>query len=336
MKQRQSNLLAGLAALASLLVVLVVVGFVSRGAAGFGVAGGQTLRVQFESAPGVRAGTPVLVGGVPVGRVRDVRFAEPDSLTGGLLVELALSRGIQLRRGTAARAVAPALGGRAAVELLPGPADEPPLESGAPIHGQAASGLDALLPANLVWALERNVTRVGDAAAALSPVLSDMQRIVQPRSPSAVDMPGGPPGNLASVVARLDESLRRLNDLLGDDDARRRLHRALDDLGEASEQAAAALGDVRAIASAGRAGIGGFEQWLVRADTVLTDMDRRVGGSIDKLNRDLDLAADVLAHLAPAAAKIGRGEGTLGKLIHEDRLYEALMLSLRRASQPGP
>lgn len=336
MKERRTNLAAGLFVTVTLAVLAASALLFGGGAQWLPGRGSQTLTVSFDAAPGVRAGTPVLANGVSVGRVRVVRFSDEDSWFGGCVAELALDRPGKLRRGTLARATTPALGGRTVIELLPGPADEPPLEPGATLRGEVASGLASLLPPNVVWALERNTALVGEAAGAAAPLLADLQRIVEPRSPSAVDIAGGPGGNLASAITRLDDSLRRINELLGDGAARQRFHQTLDHLQAASGEAAGMMHDFRVLAEAGQKSIDKLDAAVSRFDAAVASADQRMQVSAEKLNRALDVAAELLTQLGPAAARIGRGEGTLGKLIYEDRVYEALLLSLMRTAPQRP
>lgn len=336
MKERRTNLAAGLFVTVTLAVLAVSALLFGGGARWLPGRGAQTVTVSFDAAPGVRAGTRVLANGVPVGRVRAVRFSDEDSWSGGCVAELALDRPGKLRRGTLARATTPALGGRTVIELLPGPADEPPLEPGATLRGEVASGLASLLPPNVVWALERNTALVGEAAGAAAPLLADLQRIVEPRSPSAVDIAGGPGGNLASAITRLDDSLRRINELLGDGAARQRFHQTLDHLQAASGEAAGMMHDFRVLAEAGQKSIDKLDAAVSRFDAAVASADQRMQVSAEKLNRALEVAAEVLTQLGPAAARIGRGEGTLGKLIYEDRVYEALLLSLMRTAPQRP
>lgn len=332
MRDPQRPVLAGILALAGLIGLAGVIVFVGHGGGWFW-AGGRMLDVRLDGAPGVRVGTPVTVGGVRIGHVRRLAFADPATLSGGFVVRCGVADEITLRRGTTARVVTAGLGGgQTALELIPGPADEPPLESGAAIHGEALSAAGSLVPPTLVWALERTADRVGLAADALTPTLTDVQRLVEPRTAVAVDS-GVASGNLASAVARLDAAVAGLAELLGTPEARRKLRESLDNLHAASSDGRALLADARVAFGAARTALAGAEQLMADSRLAVGTLNQNVSEATAKLNRSLDLAASVLGALDPLAARLARGEGTLGKLIADDRLYEGFVLMLRRLGE---
>jgi phospholipid/cholesterol/gamma-HCH transport system substrate-binding protein len=332
MKDRQRNLAAGVVAVLTLAVATVVLFWFGRDAGWFG-GGAYAIAARFDRAPGVRPGTPVTVGGISVGRVRRVNFVDPASLAGGVVAEIALDRGHLLRRGAAARVMSAGVGsGRMTIELDPGPTGEPALESGAAIRGDASGAAASILPPDLVWTLERSADKLSAAADALTPLLTDAQRIVEPRSPSAVDV-AGTAGNLSSAIARLDAAARGLNDVFGDEKTRGKLREGIDNLHTTSVESRKLIGDASAFFALAKTAAGHSDELIAETRAAVAKTSQRIEETTGKLNHDLDVLGGILTHLDPVAAKIGRGEGTLGRMAADDKLYETLLLSLRRMGE---
>lgn len=333
MRDRRSNLTAGALALLLIVGLGAMLAWIGRGAGWF-AGRPYVIAARFDQAPGIRQGTPVSVAGVPIGRVRHVAFADESSMSGGVVAELALDARRHVRRGAVARALpAGAASSRMVIELDPGPPGEPPLEPGATIRGESSGAAGSLLPPGLAWAIERSAERIGSAADALAPLVGDVQRLVEPRSPAAVDAGFGAGGNLASAVARLDAAARGLSDVLGDESARVRLREGIENLHAASRDSRRVIDDAAQFFAAARGAAARSDELIAETRSAVARAAQRIEETAAKLNRDLDLIGGILAHLEPVAAKVGRGEGTLGKMAADDRLYETLLLSLRRAGE---
>ncbi len=293
-----------------------------------------TLWIHFEHAAGIRPGTQVTVNGIPIGNVRRVEFFSPDDLTAGVKVEVAFNEGYRFHQGTRAYTLQPGLGmGRPPITLEPGPASAPELASGATIDGEIRGAVESLFPPEIVETITGSARQIGQAAEALTPVLNDLHALLQPRTPQQVDRPGGPPGNLSSAMARLDASLKHFNEVLGDPQVKSQLRELVANLHAASGDARVAVADLRNTAKR-------FDQ-LTRDATALVgetrtavrNADQNVTRVARKLEENLDTASGFLQQLHLASRKLNRGEGTLGRLLNDDKLYDAAVLTFGRLAE---
>lgn len=323
-----------LLSVAANLVLLVLV--LNRDSAWLSLKRTYPVKVRFDRAADVQAGTPVTVADIPIGRVRRVGFADPDALVGGVVAEVAVGRDHRLRRGARARVMETGGGSRPRIEIVPGPPEEALLESGATISGEVVSNLSTLLSPGLAGALDKSAVQVGDAADALTAILSDFHALVRPLTPAAVDRAGGPPGNLPSALARLDTTLKSLNASLADPTVQTEWKETLHNLHAMSADGRQVAASAKEAFAQARVVLAGSEKLIVRSEETVTNVDQRVDAVTQNLNRTLDLLTNLLKELNPMAARMNRGEGTLGKMIQDDQLHEALLLTLRRLAAEKP
>jgi phospholipid/cholesterol/gamma-HCH transport system substrate-binding protein len=326
---KKNHKVAWMGVLLGLLALVVVALFGYRGGWLFPTRT-YSIQVLFDQGAEIPAGSRVTVGGIPVGRVRGVNFADPDSLLGGVIAELAVRSDHKLRRGTRARVMENSGSGGPRLEILPGPRNEALLESGDMIKGEVFSSTSALLSPELSSTMEKSITQMGDAADTLRTVLADFHVLFQPTAPVAVDRIGGPAGNLASAALRLDAALSSVNAVLGDATTQTELKETLHNLHAISEDGKEFVASAREAFVRVRVFVEDSEKLVVRSHEVVTRVDQNIDSLMQNVNRTLDLAANLLREINVLAAKVGRGEGSLGKLIQDDKLHEAMLLTLRR------
>lgn len=317
--------LVGLAAFGVLIVLFGQTGFL------MGRADAYVINIRFQSATGIRPGTIVTAGGIPVGRVANVNFVDSADFNQGVNVQIAFDAGHRLHENSTATTTEPGLGeGRPPIVIHPGPADGPVLASGASIGGEISSAVESLVPKAIVSNFDKTATRIAEAAAALTPVLEDLHEVMRPRGAAEVDLPGGPPGNLSSAVARLDSALKHFNDVLGDPEIKSRMKASIDNLYAMTEDGKAVFADMKDTAREVREATVEAKALLERGATSIERIDGHVDRVARALTEDLDLASRFLTKLIAVVEKIDRGEGTIGRLFTDARLYEELVLTFRR------
>jgi phospholipid/cholesterol/gamma-HCH transport system substrate-binding protein len=321
--------LVGLGALGVLIVLFGQAGFLTAKADAY------TLEVQFERATGIRQGTIVTIGGIDVGRVRSVDFADHQRLDAGVSVVVAFDPpDLQLHEGTRAKTSEPGLGeGRPPIAIIPGDPGGAVLASGSRIPGEISSAVESLIPKEIVTNFDKTATQIGEAAAALTPVLRNLEKVLEPLEIEAVDQPGGPSGNLATAVARLDAAFKHFNDVLGDPEIKSKLRASIDNFHTMTEDGKVVLSDMKVAAD-------DFRDTAAEAKTLIEQTSGAVGrieGHIDDVARsltdDLEIASTGLTRLNSILDKIEQGEGTMGLLLTDSRLYESLVLTFRRLAE---
>lgn len=331
MKEMSRNLTVGLFALVGLgaLAALIII----FGVTSWGISrSGLKLEARFESASGIQPGTMVVLAGLEVGRVTDVEFAAPPDYNAGVRVELIITDPkVRLTQGTTALTVEPGLGmGRPPIQILPGPTDAPVLASGATVIGRTAKAVDSLIPPTVTSTLEKTASQIGSAAEALEPVLRDLHQVLQPRTTAEVDAPGGPQGNLVTAVARLDGAMKHFNDVLGDPAVQSHLKDSVENLYTMSEDGKAFMADLRTGTTDARQVVTDARELVGNLNTTAVRTDEQLDRIARALLENLDQTSRVLNSVQLIAAGINNGDGTVGRLMKDDRLYDAMVLTFQR------
>lgn len=320
--------LVGLGALGSLIILFGQAGFLTRRA------GAQVVDVRFNQATGIRTGTTVTAGGIQVGRVIGVDFVNPDRFDEGVNVQVILDKGRVLRRGSRARTSEPGLGmGRPPIVIEPGPHTEPVLGAEEYIRGEISPAMESLIPKAIVDNFDKTATQIGEAAAALTPVLEDLHEVLQPRDVREVDIPGGPAGNLATAVQRLDSAFKHFNDVLGDPEVKSRLRDSVDNFHIITQEGKVVVADLKEAAADARTTAGEAKEMIANANDTIGRIDGRVDRVARSLTEDLEIASRFLTRINSLVEKADRGEGTVGRLFTDERLYESLVLTFRRLAE---
>jgi len=330
MREQQRNLIVGIFVLIGLFTLIVLIMMFEEVPA-VSTGKGFTLKVRFDRATGIRPGTQATVGGIPVGRVWDVGFADPSTFEGGVIVEIVFDHRVRLHRGTRAETVEPGLGmGRPPIRIIPGPRDQPLLADGAEIPGTISSAVAQIIPPDVVSVLQKSAAQIGLAAEALTPVLNDLHQLLEPRPTDGVDRPGGTMANLSTAVARLDKTLRHFNEVLGDPTVKSNLRETVANMHRITEDGKVMVADLRAAAAEARTVTTQARELTGQVQSTVAKLDRRVDEVAEAILENMDLASGLLTHMSQAAAQVNQGQGTLGHLVSDPRLYESMVLTFRR------
>lgn len=279
---------------------------------------------------GIGEGSPVLMGGVEIGRIIGLGFQNPDRPDRGVVVLARIKKRFSVPLGSIARVYGSMLGigtGRVHI-LVPSEEVEPLSKDGtAIIPGEMASMLADVLPPDFANSFQRTVDNIGNLAASATPVADNLEQLLSRRTVMSVDEPGaadrGVTPNLSTAVERLDALLANLNVVLGDVNVQ---------------------GDVKAVATNLRSASEDLKQtvtlWKTESQRISDNVNEGVDRTEDQLHRALmnftDLADRldrVAGNLDTITTRIAEGQGTAGKLVNDPRLYEAATLSFDRLSE---
>lgn len=336
MTESGRNFMVGAFVLVGLCVLAGLTVMIGRGPTWLTSGDSYPLRIKFRNASGVRAGNVVTVGGISVGRVSSVDFLVPGEFDAGVVVTVTVKKRYPIPVDSTAITTEPVLGqGRPAIEIVPGTGPVADMDPTAPpmIEGRVRGAVEAVFPPRMVNTIEKATAQVGDAAEAMTPALRELEDIIKRRNPEDVDRPGGLQGNLSSVFARLDATLKHTNEVIGDPDVQTQIKQIVANTEAFTEDAKAAVADVRAAADDTKRFVSEAREFLKRADTTLTNADTQFTLVARDTREVLQRGSTFMDHLNDAGAKISRGEGTIGRLVMDDKLYEALVLSTQRLAQ---
>ena len=296
--------------------------------------GEYDIQIKVSEVHGISESTPVSFNGVPVGRVRRVEFISPER-PGSVQVIASIKREYSIPVGTIAKLQPAGLGiGLGSVTLVP-PASIrrmlPKDGQGALIQGQMASPFGDLISGTMLDSIERAFQEVGSLAEALVPAAEGIQALLEQRSTAEVDAPQPEVdrtiANLSTVIERFDSSLKAFNALIGDPDFRDDLRASLANIREVTADTKQAADDFRSVAHTLKTDIPLMTAQLTSTfDDLHSDLNR-ISGSVLPALDDIASAASSLKRVARAADE---GEGTVGLLLHDARLYEALVVSVQR------
>lgn len=316
------------------IVTLVVLGFYTLFMADVALFGGrQEVRVQFESAGGLREGDSVLLAGRRTGRVLRLTYDPAAPRAQRITAVITLEEGVELREGYSIRIVeATALGGRR-IEIEPG---EP---------GSVAVALDSALTGEVAPGLFESLAGFGEAFSGEGDgLMAKVDRIV-----TELDEGGAAKNlntsleNFASAsedIAKLTDDLAAGRGTLGALFASNELYDTFLATGKDVQEAAT---EVEATFSAAREGEGLLPALLNDPElkTEGSDLvksasatfenlegvtaDIRAGkGLVGKLLGDeatAESGANIVANLEKVSKDLADGKGTIGRLFASDELY---------------
>lgn len=274
------------------------------------------LRFAVDSAAGLSEVSPVTLNGVRIGSVTRIRPA--DDPRDGVVIDIRVDQSVSVPRAIRV-GVDRTLVGDASLSLRTLAADGPldPLQPGEVIRAEVATIL------NEIGALLDERLGSLDEAAASFRRLSDtyvrvgerVELMLEPRSIADVDAGLADP-NVATAVSRVDRAARDLNVWLEDDQLRDDAKRAVTRAASLFDQAAEA---VEAWTDAG-------ETVASRADQIGSSADR-IAGDLSRMSSSLSLAIE---DIRAVSLKVNEGEGTIGLLVNNPDLYNALTDASRR------
>jgi len=275
-----------------------------------------TVKVRFPRAPGVSVNTPVRKSGITIGRVTKVDLLEE----GGVLLTLRLDRDKPVRLNEYPRISTGSLvTGDAMVEFVRNEADpntELLKDGDYLVNGQVAGD-----PFEVLLGLEQRMARafssIEEAATRASVILENLQWLGSDRGRFQELL-----AKTESAITSFDQAMRSIDVVLGDQQVREQLRSAVAEVPQLFQQARSTLEQTRSALAA-------VEQVSRRADANLANLEKlsgplsergdRIIASIEASAENLDRLLQQLVQLVDG---INQQQGTLGKLIYDDEVYQ--------------
>jgi phospholipid/cholesterol/gamma-HCH transport system substrate-binding protein len=325
MDERTLRLRVGVVVLAAILVTGILVMLMGD----MPLPGGskKVIYVLFPEAPGVAVGTPVRKSGITIGRVSRVELLKPTGVrvTTDIDPQYTLLDSEYCRVGTAS------LLGDALLEFVPGvdSKNARPLEHGAEIQNGVVAGN----PMNVVVNLEHDIklalrsfqeagTEVQRAASTLNSAVANnddqIPRIMQ-KSERALD--------------QFNNTMATMNDLFGDPELRAGLKQSLRDMPLLFSEAR----DTLRQANEGFAGMKNVTDRASRNLENLENFTRPLGERgpqlVENLDGSLANVNALLEQLVEFSDNLNSRQGTLGRLMNDEELYQKLNRSLENLEE---
>lgn len=265
--------------------------------------------VEYENVEGLQKATPVRISGYDVGVVADI-YLKPDDPDRNVIVMLDLRKDIKIPKDTKATIVATGfMGGKAILLEYDKPCfDDDCAESGAYLQGSAKGLFGSMVG-------EENMKEYVDIIKnGLQDVIDTLNKELlsedsdSPVAKSAKDLQATM-ANLESTTAQLDNLLRR-----------------------SSGNIEGTLKNLDAITGTLKDNNDKIKNILTNAETLTGDLAQadikktlqEVSDAIKDLSKTLQTADGAIAGVSTTLDKINNGEGTIGKLMQDEALYNEL------------
>jgi len=299
------------------------------------VIGGRTyeVHVYFDGAlEQLEADTDVRMLGKRIGWVSSVEFRDGNPAA-GIDAILRIDKSVPIPSDATAVLKEAAMGfGRPRLQIvIPAGSTAPPLptDGSAVLPGKVVGPFEQLIPREVVTTLQVTARRIGELAAAFTPVAEDLHHLLKPVDARQVDA-GKALANLSTALQRLDQAIKNINDIIGRPEAKTQLRQTIANLHQATRQATETLRSIKDFAESARSVTdtaqdvaGDLKSLVAEARHQLRTISQRIVDTTDRLDA-------LLKNLSHAAQQLAEGKGTAGLLLTDERLYESLVLTADR------
>ena len=316
MREKTRNFLVGLTVIVALVLFCGMI-VIFRELPGF-MRLGYEVRAVFPDSGGISPGSDIVLAGMRIGRVAEVKFTDDDPRKGVTFL-LVIKRRYRIPGDVNPYICGRGLAGGAVLELRsdgrePGatrgqrmqwlPQDEvatlyPPEDT--------PSGPPSIIPADLT----RDVRA---AMQSFTKLAEGLNTFITPPDGT----PTTRPANLHVTMAKLDRAMDAVNAILGDKDSQDNIKGAFAGMKAAADATRQTMEEMRVLASETRASVGKI---TTRATATAARFDKLAG----RLVEDADHLGKLLTALSKAAGKLSTDEGTAGKLLTDPKLYNDLL-----------
>ena len=275
-----------------------------------------TLRVAFPNANGIKAGSPVMLGGSRVGRVQ--KTPELNDTFDGIIVTLEIFGDVEIPADAAIAVGSAGLMGDALIEITPSGEESHDFishEHPEVIEGKKATGFTELQ--NTAQQVGKKVDVVlDDVRDALKPLRDSLKKL------NETAMSEETLGDFKESIEHLNNTMARLDDhVLGEENAKA-LGASLKNLGEATESFKKAAKTAEGTIEKLDTSLEKLDPALEKLDSVMTNADEAliaIKGGAESFSTTMNYLRD--------------GEGLLGALMEDEELkadFKDLVYNLKR------
>ncbi len=288
-----------------------------------------TLHIVFPEAPGVTIDTPVRKSGIQIGRVSDVELKEAGDVVLTLKIDAKYPiRANELCRITTgslvtgdailefARSSNPALGTNILTDgeyLTNGTVETNPFQALANMQGEIASALDSIEGAgNEVTTLARSMnTLIGSKENELANIVD----------------------KTAQSLDSFNKAMLAIDDVLGDQQLKGKLHDSLDQVPDLLTQFKATLSDFQNTLTKFNGVAARAEVNLANMENLTAPLGERGEEIAQNISDSIEHVNELLGNVAELSKSLRNKDGTIGQLINNPELYDRLNRTLAEVEQ---
>lgn len=296
------------------------------------------VHIKFPEAPGVTVDTPVRKSGVLIGRVTEVQLLDE----GGVQVTADINEKYKLRQNETCRIASGSLFGDAILEFVPsdtrqlldrfdanedGVLDAAEKERSRELVGDELYILEGDAPRSPLRIL---VDLEDDIAATLNSIQTAGDEVAQLAN-SVNQTVGGEQGQIGTLAQkaetaldRFDRTMQLVENSLGDEELSAKLRQSLEELPQF-------ISETRETMSVARTTLEDFKRVSQKAEANLENLEEftkplgeRGGQLIDNVDASTRNLNELLVQLVAFSEGLNSGQGTLGKLVHDDEVYRKI------------
>jgi len=319
-----------------------------------------TIYMHFTDAPGVTEGTPVRKSGILIGRVTNVRFADDN----GVVVEAVIYRDVKLYRSEVPQVSGSLLGGdvviqfvnrgsvpsepmpppttsegsalrrgprgvlTAAYQDVPGdqqPATKPPtpaapgqlVQPGEYIEGVVAPNAFQVI-SNMQGELNQAISALSNAGNEVSKLAGNINKLLENND----DQINRIIGETEEAIGIFQNAMNNVNDVLGDPKVRDNLKRMVDNLPLLLEDSRATLNTMRTT-------VEGVDRNMRNLEGFTGPLGERGEEIVTRVDRSVARLDELLGIMSDFGRKLNSGQGSFGKLMNDEDLYNSLSSAAR-------
>ncbi len=305
------------------------------------------IHVKFPEAPGITVDTPVRKSGVLIGRVSNVKLLEE----GGVLVGIRVFDQFKLRRQETCRIGTGSLLGDAIVEFVPsdqstmlarfdvdknGALDAGEEQTASELLGDGEFMSDGAVVSNPLRALVNLEGSVSSAFRSLEGASKEVAKLAG----SVNQTVDGSDDRIKRIMQKtetaldhFDGTMTAIQKVLGDEQLAEHLRATLSSI-------PAFVDETRETIKAARTTMDSFQRVSAKAETNLDHLEKftkPLGESGPKLVANVEETTqnlnDLLEQFVAFSEALNAGEGTLGKLVHDDEIYQQLQRVVGNAEE---
>jgi phospholipid/cholesterol/gamma-HCH transport system substrate-binding protein len=311
-----------------------------------------TIYIHFSDAPGVTEGTPVRKSGILIGRVSSVRFADQ----GGVIVEARIDKGVKLYHSEVPEVTGSLLGGDVVIQFVrrernvPSEPMPPPAapgdkqgRRGPPTTLTAQKSLKPQTPkspdqvvqpdeyiegvvapspmqfiANMQGDMNEAIKALSSAGNEVSKLAGNINKILEDNDSQINRIIG----ETEQAVKTFQSAMTNVNEIIGDDKVRANFKKIVESLPELLEDSRDTITTIRGT-------VEGVDRNLRNLEGLTGPLGERGDEIVMRVDRSVARLDELLGILSDFGRKLNSGQGTLGKLMSDQELYNSLSAAAR-------
>jgi phospholipid/cholesterol/gamma-HCH transport system substrate-binding protein len=317
-----------------------------------------TVFIHFNDAPGVTEGTPVRKSGILIGRVTGVRFAEQ----GGVIVECRIDNGVKLFHSEVPEVTGSLLGGDVVIQFVrrartaptepmpppavpaaePSPSDKqgsrevtsvltaqktgqpatPPSPDQEVQPGEYIEGTVAPSPmqfiADMQGDMNEAIKALSSAGTEVTKLAGNINKILEDNDSQINRIIG----ETEEAITTFQTAMNNVNDVIGDEKVRANFKEILDGMPKL-------LADSRDTITTIRTTVEGVDRNLRNLEGFTGPLGEHGDEIVARVDRSVARLDELLGIMSDFGRKLNSGQGTLGKLMSDQELYNSLNAAAR-------